>query len=457
MSYLNRISEGTKKSSSKPSVLGPQTKGASIQKAKSTAHLKNAKERSASIVGAFAARVGSRKRPVIAPGTPDFDVISSAEDWLPNPVRHARVLGDQTFDFRASLEKAQGYLDRTQFGFTEAGNIYIENLELVARVQGLNNLQHSQRGWLLASAIDFPTRHWLDFLPSEVAGRINYVPPGDYEFHEMFNSGNVKKWAQTMNDILNDTEKPQGGQTRAEHLFQGFLTREYTIFNWNTGGHWGSSLIHMERGADGRYTHVAHIGFIDPMQTPAIVRHVHLRLRGILGMLGCTFAARDVERTFWVPQQRDGYSCGIITAYINKLLIERIADLYMPSGPNRYDDATLWQPGSERFNPREFQGHLAGVLAVDLMRATGYRGRVTVALVDQTTSLAVDPNDFAAQEVSPDPTKFTLMPSRSALKPQKRPTQTQMDREVESLRKQVATGLRVLNKVVPPGAEAFFF
>ncbi|KAK7946811.1 uncharacterized protein PG986_011132 [Apiospora aurea] len=464
MPGINKTTQGTKKFSPKPSVLGPQTKGASIQKAKSVAPLKGTSALADGIIRNPTKKVRPKKtgqfvagvRPsTTAKGTPDFDMVSSVEDNINYTVRHAQVFSDQTFDFRMSLMDTLMCLDPTKYTLTDGNNIMVQDMPLWGLVQGLNNLQHSHRGWLLASAIEYPTRHWLDFLPKEAASKIYYPAPGEWEFHEMFHRSSGRTWVQTMNDALEGIS-PQG-VSRAVELFEGFLTHEYTVFNWNTGGHWGSSLIHMQRGADGRYTHVLHIGVVDPLQKPGIVRHVHLRLRGMLGLLGCTFAASDVERTLWVPEQRDSYSCGIITAYINQLLIERIADQYMPSGPQQYDDAALWRPGSERFNPREFQGHLTGLVAVELMRATGYRGRVTVALVNETTSRAVDRNDFAAQTVSSDPTKFTLTPSRSSLKPEKRPTQAQTDRGLVDLRERLAKGLQVLNKEVPPGAEVYFF
>ncbi|KAK8071149.1 hypothetical protein PG997_011352 [Apiospora hydei] len=443
MSGINKTTQGTKKSSPKPSVLGPQTKGASIQKAKSVAPLKGTSALADGIIrdltkkfqpkmtGQSVAGVGpsttAKGTPSTTKGTPDFDMASSVEDNINYTVRHAQVFSDQTFDFRMSLMDTLMYLDPTKYTLTDGNNIMVQDMPLWGLVQGLNNLQHSHRGWLLASAIEYPTRHWLDFLPKEAAGKIYYPAPGEWEFHEMFHRSSGKTWVQTMNDALEGIS-PQG-VPRAVQLFEGFLTHEYTC---STG----------IPGATGK---------------PGIVRHVHLRLRGMLGLLGCTFAAADVERTLWMPEQRDSYSCGIITAYINQLLIERIADQYMPSGPQQYDDAALWRPGSERFNPREFQGHLTGLVAVELMRATGYRGRVTVALVNETTSRAVDRNDFAAQTVSSDPTKFTLTPSRSSLKPEKRPTQAQTDRVLVDLRERLANGLQVLKKEVPPAKKPISF
>ncbi|KAK8073578.1 hypothetical protein PG994_004477 [Apiospora phragmitis] len=142
-----------------------------------------------------------------------------------------------------------------------------------------------------------------------------------------------------MNRILSNPATTQ-------KLFGGFLSHEYTVFNWNTGGHWGSSLIHMQRGENDTYNHVLHNGVLDPLHDPDTVRFVHQRMHGVLGALGVTFAPRP-ERTFWVPQQRDSYSCGLVSAYIKRLLIKRIADQYLPSGPQKYDNAAMWRPARE--------------------------------------------------------------------------------------------------------------
>ncbi|KAK8073579.1 hypothetical protein PG994_004478 [Apiospora phragmitis] len=97
-----------------------------------------------------------------AEGTPDFDEISSREKMLPNSIRHARVFSDQTFDFRGSIIDTltklgpdtldSGEPGPDKVGLSDGNNIAVVDLTLMGLIQGLNNLQHSHRGQLLASS-----------------------------------------------------------------------------------------------------------------------------------------------------------------------------------------------------------------------------------------------------------------------------------------------------------------
>ncbi|KAK7917311.1 hypothetical protein PG985_010919 [Apiospora marii] len=340
---------------------------------------------------------------VVADGTPDFSAneISKQDFLFPTSLRHARVFSDGTFDFRQSVFEAMKKLPAGQFGFTDNKNIAIVDPMLMSYVQGLNNLQHSSRGQLLAASIAIPTKHWLDFIPPSAEDKIDYLTPHELEFHQLFNRGSGAWWRNTMNNITADLST----MTR---LFGSFFEREYSIFNWNTGGHWGSSLIHKQRGKDGRWNRIAHIAVLDPLQSNDTIQFVHARLRAVLRSIGCTIARGEIERTFWFPRQRDGYSCGVYAANLNRILIDRIADLYLPSGPNAYNDAALWQPAREYFDPRQFQGEMQGLVGLTLVRELEYKARLAVAIVDKTTNIAVDSDDYEALAVGPDPTEFSL-------------------------------------------------
>ncbi|KAK6856681.1 hypothetical protein PG995_006868 [Apiospora arundinis] len=394
----NKGTLGVQKASSKFSVLGPRTQGASVQKAKSMAPRRDAKDREASIVTAFAASVA--------------DSVSSYEPGIQNPIRRARVFSDRTFDFSMShldiITKLGGIVN-----LSENVHTFLEDLTAQGMIQGLNNLQHSSKGQLVSTAIETPTRHWLRFVPRTAEGKIYYASPGEYEFNQLFGWDIVEHWTVTMERILNDSDT-------LSRLFRGFFENEYTLFNWNTGGHWGTCLIHMETDADNRYTHVVQIGVMDSFQEDSTMVWVHQRMRAILEFLGCTFASGNIERTFWLPRQRDGYSCGLVTAYTNRLLIERISDFYLPSGPQEYDDESLWRPAREHFDPFQFQGELSGLCAVELMHHTGYNSRLAVAMVNRVTNTAVDPSDRLAMAVGEDPT--ALREGYRATKPQKCPS-----------------------------------
>ncbi|KAK8109785.1 hypothetical protein PG999_007922 [Apiospora kogelbergensis] len=404
----SKQASGAAKASSKFSVLGAQTQGACVRKTNTMASRRGGKDRGSSIVHARAA-------------VADTSRSSSVEPDIQNPLRRARVFSDRTFEFSMQSNDVVSKLGQDMVGLTEKNNVYLHGVEAQGLLQALNNLQHSHTGFVVASAIEGPTRHWLHFVPPEAQGRIHYARPGEWSYFQLFQRGgngqNSLPWRNALDNIIDDA-------TSKASLFGGWLSHEYTIFNWNIGSHWGSSLIHMQRDADGRYTHVAQIGVMDPMQSDSTVAFIRRRLRVILSRLGCSFATANVDRTFWFPRQQDGHSCGLIATYLNKLLIERIADLYLPSGPQQYDDTVLWQPAREYLSPRQIQGELAGLCALQLMKATGYNSRIAVALVGRVTNEAADPTDSLAQSVSSDPTQLSLYPTQ-ATPAQRRPAPVQ--------------------------------
>lgn len=301
--------------------------------------------------------------------------------------------------------------------------------------QALNNLQHSHKGQLLAASIAIPTKHWLDFLPCVADGKINYPPPNEWELFQLFDRSVGQAWRTTMNNIVADNNA-------ITRIFSDFFEREYTIFNWNTGAHWGSSLIH-KRGAaaDGCWSRIAQIAVMDPLHDDDTIEFVHRRLRDVLGRLGCTFAQGNIERSLWFPRQRDSYSCGLYAANINRILIEHIVDLYLPSGPKQYTEAAMWQPAREYFDPFEFQGQPAGLVALTLMREIRYQGRICVSIVKEVTNIAVDEDDCEARTVGPDPTAFSLTKERRPL-PQKRQTPGEKESWLKGMRTKISRSLR---------------
>lgn len=376
---------------------------------------------------------------VIANGTPDFpaDEISKQDSFYPDCLRHARVLSDGTFDFRQSQIEAALTIPG-KFGLGDNGTISIMDPITVSYVQGFNNLQHSSRGQLLAASIATPTKHWLDFIPPVAEDKIDYLTPHETEFHQLFNRDGGAAWRNTMDNILADNNV-------ATRLFGNFFNREYSIFNWNTGGHWGSCLIHKQRGKDGRWSRVAQIAVLDPLHDDGIIQFVHTRLRCVLQLLGCTFARGNVERTFWFPRQRDSYSCGVYAANLNRILIERIADLYLPSGPQSYNDAALWRPAREYFDPRAFQGEMQGLVGLTLVRELEYKARLAIAMVQKTTNDAVDRDDHEALKVGPDPAEFSLTRGGKPL-PQMRQTPAQKDTFLKELAANISRTLRLENR-----------
>ncbi|KAK8068176.1 hypothetical protein PG996_007288 [Apiospora saccharicola] len=377
-----------------------------------------------------------------AVGTPDFlpdflpDDISKFEPGLPYTLRHARVFSDNTFDSRQQAPETMSKLPTESLELSNGMNLTLAKAEFMRMIQALNNLQHSHQGQLLASSIDVPTRHWLDFIPPEAEGKINYPSPDQMELNDLFRRGDGTAWVTIMDNLLAD-------RAEAQRVFGGFFEHEYTIFNWNTGYHWGTSLIHMRADNRGIFNRVAQIAVMDPMHDTGTASFVHARLRGVLERLGCSFIRNaKIERTFWLPRQQDGYSCGLVTAYTNRLLMERIANLYLPSGPKQYDEKAMWFPAREYFNPYEFQAELMGLVAVALMRETGYHGRITVAIIDAVTNYAVDADDILALEVGSDPTAFSLT---AAGKPraQRQQTKSRTDEILKDLQNAIKRILRL--------------
>ncbi|KAI0839353.1 hypothetical protein F5Y06DRAFT_265209 [Hypoxylon sp. FL0890] len=172
---------------------------------------------------------------------------------------------------------------------------------------------------------------------------------------------------------------------RYSRAFRPFKQTEWTFWPINYGGnHWELVIIHKEQ-VNGEWSHIVQIAVIDAWRNSTDStrrRVVNRRVKGLMKKLKFTFG-QNIERTVWVPWQKDGWSCGLRTYWAARRIIERILKLE-EEGLN-YDEE-VWLPLSGWFNPDFVRWEMIGLNAYDCVKDLGYRARIAVELVNEVDS-----------------------------------------------------------------------
>ncbi|KAI0133923.1 hypothetical protein BJ170DRAFT_729209 [Xylariales sp. AK1849] len=288
----------------------------------------------------------------------------------------------------------------------------LDDVKVFNAIEALEDLQSTKTGWLSANAINIPTEYRISFLPKEAEGRINYMSSNHQYLSSLFlrdeskkNEGGKNKsrkhgskWKGLLDTI---TGKPE----LASEMFGSISAHEYTLWAVTVGNHFVTIVLHMQEDGKENHDTVTQVAVIDPAQDSKTEEFVRTRLKHIMKALAYNYDPS--VRRVWTPKQKDSWSCGLSTANVLKVMIQRISDQYL-SGGDGYSE-TLWRPFRPYLNLDELRGELTGLAAEVLKRRTGYRSRTLVGMVN----LVKEHSDGIEKDVSHwgDPEK--LRPSET--------------------------------------------
>lgn len=183
-------------------------------------------------------------------------------------------------------------------------------------------------------------------------------------------------------------QDPAGAQANSEETFQVTLktldvfdpdffrrisTRQFTLWLINTGEHWVAIVLHVQDGQ------VVNYAINEPGRRPVLINLVDTRLRRLLNIGGITIVpAQDQMKDIWFPTQLDGFTCGLRTYEILRVMIERINERYHIHGiADLYDDS-LWNAMSGDFQPSKVRQLMMGIVACRAMKHQDYKARLSV-------------------------------------------------------------------------------
>lgn len=156
-------------------------------------------------------------------------------------------------------------------------------------------------------------------------------------------------------------------------FFRRISNRQFTLWLINTGGHWASIVLHVQGGQ------VVDYAINDSERRPVLINLVDNRLRRLLAIGGITIVpAQHQIKDIWFPTQLDGFTCGLRTYEILRVMIERINERYHLHGVDNLYDDNLWAAMSGDFQPSKVRQLMMGIVACRAMKHQDYKARLSV-------------------------------------------------------------------------------
>lgn len=156
-------------------------------------------------------------------------------------------------------------------------------------------------------------------------------------------------------------------------FFRRISSRRFTLWLINTGEHWASIMLHVQGGQ------VADYAINESGRRPDLINHIDTRLRKLLALGGITILpAQHQIRDIWFPTQLDGFTCGLRTYEILRVMIERINERYHLHGVDNLYDNSLWDAMSGDFQPSKVRQLMMGIVACRAMKHQDYKARLSV-------------------------------------------------------------------------------
>lgn len=148
---------------------------------------------------------------------------------------------------------------------------------------------------------------------------------------------------------------------------------QFTLWLINTGEHWASIVLHVEEGQ------VVHYAINESGRRPALINLVDNRLRRLLAIGGIAILPAQYQiKDIWFPTQLDGFTCGLRTYEILRVMIERINERYHLHGVDDLYDESLWDAMSGDFQPSKVRQLMMGIVACRAMKHQDYKARLSV-------------------------------------------------------------------------------
>ncbi|KAG6355919.1 hypothetical protein INS49_015303 [Diaporthe citri] len=156
-------------------------------------------------------------------------------------------------------------------------------------------------------------------------------------------------------------------------FFKRISNRQFTFWLINTGVHWASIVLHVEDGQ------VVHYAINEPGKNPVLINIVDNRLRQLLTIGGIAILPASYQiKDVWFPTQLDGFSCGLRTYEILRVMIERVNERYHLHGVVNLYDESLWDAMSGDFQPSKVRQLMMGIVACRAMKHQDYKARLSV-------------------------------------------------------------------------------
>lgn len=156
-------------------------------------------------------------------------------------------------------------------------------------------------------------------------------------------------------------------------FFRRISNRQFTLWLANTGEHWVSLALHVQGGQ------VVNYAINESGRRPVLINLIDDRLRRLLAIGGIAILpARHQRRDIWFPTQLDGFTCGLRTYEILRVMIERINERYCLHGVNNLYDDSLWNAMSGDFQPSKVRQLMMGIVACRAMKHQAYKARLSV-------------------------------------------------------------------------------
>ncbi|KAH6657942.1 hypothetical protein BKA67DRAFT_673741 [Truncatella angustata] len=166
-------------------------------------------------------------------------------------------------------------------------------------------------------------------------------------------------------------------------FFAHMKRRRYTIMPINTGDHWMTLFLHLEREAGVKrregFTKVKSVTVIDPNQHVEMVGILERRVELLLESKGFTFAKGYQRRHIKTVLQKDMHSCGLHVYSTMKSLLHRV-DHMVRREKVEYSE-TLWEPlHQKRFVAEKVRAKMRGICAEVFLKE--HKGNVRAVFVE---------------------------------------------------------------------------
>lgn len=156
-------------------------------------------------------------------------------------------------------------------------------------------------------------------------------------------------------------------------FFRRISNRQFTLWLINTGEHWASIMLHVQGGQ------VVDYAINESGRRPVLINLIDTRLRRLLAIGGIAIIpAQHQRKDIWFPTQLDGFTCGLRTYEILRVMIERINERYHLHGVDNLYDDSLWSAMSGDFQPSKVRQLMMGIVACRAMKHQDYKARISV-------------------------------------------------------------------------------
>lgn len=146
-------------------------------------------------------------------------------------------------------------------------------------------------------------------------------------------------------------------------FFRWISNRQFTLWLANTGEHWVLIVLHVQ-GAQ-----VVNYAINESSRRPVLIDLKDYRLRRLLAIGGIAILpAKHQRRDIWFPTQLDGFTCGLRTYEILRVMIERINERYCLRGVDNLYDDSLWNAMSGDFQPSKVRQLMMRIVVCGAMK-----------------------------------------------------------------------------------------